>query len=118
MKLYYIAFNVGCYHDLLYRIEHIICVVSPLNYPDWEGPESSNNIRDYTWTRLSGGLPSFYARTLLKSGDTNAKLMAPGGLGVASINAGGVDDGNISKEYMVFYADVNEKWYGHEDAPY
>lgn len=118
LKSYHIAFNAGCFHDLSYRIEHIICVVSPLNYPDWKGPGSPNGIRDCTWTRLSDGAPSFYARTLVKSGDTEAKLMAPGGPAVATSNTGGVGDGNINKGYMVFHADINEKWYGHEDAPY
>lgn len=119
VKSYHIAFNSGCFHDLSYRIEHIICVASVPAYRDWNGPGSPNGLKDCSWHRSgNGGMRSGFARTLLKSGDTNTTLMAPGGPGIASSNSGGVGDGNVNKEYMVFHADTNEKWFGHEYVGY
>ncbi len=119
MKTYHIAFNSGCFHDLSYRIEHIVCVVSQLSYSDWKGPGSPRGIKDCSWHRSGlGGDRGGFDRTLLKSGDTNATLMAPGGPSIASSNSGGIGDGNGDKEYMVFHADINEKWFGHEYVGY
>ena len=119
VKTYHIAFNSGCFHDLSYRIEHIVCIASTPNFSNWDNPGSPRGIRDCNWHRSgTGGMRSGYARTLLKSGDTNATLMAPGGPSIASSNQGGVGDGNVNKEYMVFHGDINEKWFGHENIGY
>ncbi len=119
VKTYHITFNSGCFHDLSYRIEHIICIASLPNYSNWTKPGSPRGIRDCNWRRFKDGeMTGGYARTLLKSGDTNAKLMAPGGPGIAPSSQGGVGDGNANKDYMVFHGDINEKWFGHEDVAY
>ena len=119
VKTYHIAFNSGCFHDASYRIEHIICIASLPENQDWTGPGSPSGIKDCTWHRTgNGGMLSGYARTLLRSGDTEAELMAPGGPSITTSNNGGVGDGNINKQYMIFHGDINEKWFGHEYVGY
>jgi hypothetical protein len=124
VKTYHIAFNAGCYRDLSYRIEHIICVASAAKYPNWDKPGSPRGIRDCEWKRLDTetgeNTKSWYARTLLESGETKQgwNLMAPGGPGIATSNSGGVGDGNINKQFMVFHADVNAEWFEHENVDF
>ena len=118
VKTYHLAFNAGCFHDRTYRIEHIVCIASDptiAGNANWTNPGSPRGIRDCSWQRIlpSTQTASPFAATLLQSGDIHG-VIAPGGPALTSSTNGGVGDGNINKQYMVFHADINDQWYGHE----
>ena len=112
---YHIAFNSGCYIDNSYRIEHIMCI-----------PSLKQSLRDCLWSNIRGdpGDPwssfanggGIFTGTLLKTGDTEADLFAPGGPSLSASNQSGVRNGNIYKQFMVFHADVNMAYFDHPEA--
>lgn len=97
---YHLLFNAGCFTDPSYRIEHVICLADPrygIEGCEW------NKIRDREDRQTRP-----YAGKLLRSGDTSAKLVAPGGPTVALQGS----NGQVNPRWLGFHADAHVEWFG------
>ena len=82
------------FYLLDYRINHIICTPAP-----------PTGIKDCTWNQIladdsSNSSKHIYAKNLLRTGDTEAKLLSPGGAAIGASSQGGLGDGNFYKMYV------------------
>lgn len=84
-EIYYLLFSSGCYSDETYMIRYVSCV-NPrrgLSGCDWASLERSQQ-----------------ERILVRTGDTRARVHAPGSADISS------DGGKI-----VFHGDLNAEWF-------
>jgi hypothetical protein len=98
IRSYHLSYNSGCYAHMDYRIQHVNCVPAP-----------PTGIRDCQWSSVREH--EQFSDTLIATGDTQAKLMAPGGPAMSVSNQGGVGNGNFGKQFMAFHADINSNWF-------
>lgn len=96
---YHLVFNAGCFTDSSYRIEHVVCLADP-----------KYGVENCDWNGLRSGQDRFrrpYSKTLLHSGDTHAKIVAPGGPTVALRGS----KGEVNQQFLGFHADVHVEWF-------
>ncbi|ETN45909.1 uncharacterized protein HMPREF1541_00090 [Cyphellophora europaea CBS 101466] len=97
---YHLIFNAGCFTDASYRVEHVVCLADP-----------RYGVEECRWHNIRSGKDRVrrpYAGTLLRTGDTPAKVVAPGGPNVALRGC----KGEVNQRWLAFHADVHVEWFG------
>lgn len=96
---YHLIFNAGCFTDSSYRLEHVVCLGDP-----------RHGVEQCRWHNIRSGEDQVdrpYAGTLLQTGDTTAKVVAPGGPTVALRGS----RGDVNEHFLGFHADVHVEWF-------
>lgn len=96
---YHLIFNAGCFADSSYRIEHVVCLADP-----------RSGMEGCRWRNIRSGQDKVerpYAGPLLRTGDTAAKVVAPGGPTVALRGS----RGEVNQQFLGFHADVHVEWF-------